>query len=802
MFSTGFSTRKRSRSCKIISCLSLVLLVPLVITTACGAAPANNSSTLTRIRVLPLGITTQTLPSATAGTPYSASLAATGGVPPYAWQISSGVLPDGFALGSSTGIVSGTTTETGTFAFQASVMDADGAEAYASLSVLSTADVLEENHDNIYCPVSGSPTWETIDGPAATPTDCYNTLRSNTPAPNGTVSVSTAAHLTSALAAATCGQEITLQAGNVFSGNFTIPALSGCGANYLWIVTSGLSSLPAEGTRTSPCYSGVTSMTGRQTFNCPGTPGTYTAQIITPNRTAPLTFASGASNVRIIGIEITRATGTGTVYDLVATGNLGLTNIILDQVWAHGDESGGSNGDETDNLINGSGNNFVALVDSFTTDFYCISSIGACTDSHVFDGGLNNSSSTPDNVFKAVNNYLESAGECFLFGGGPAIGTPKNIEIRLNTCEKPLPWNPSDPSYNGGVNGHPLIVKNPGELKNASQLLYEGNQIQNTWAGFTQPGEGFAIGAKDQNGNCPLCSVHDITIRYGTLNTASYFGDFSFQDNGSGGMAASQYNISVHDIVADNLGYSTCYSCTANSGEIGVTESALYTTTAAAPYNNVSISHITAVDSSASSLRLGALILQGELASVAPWQMYDVTFTNSVIQTQHYGTYSAGGGSSSCSYTGFGNPSVMIPACWQTYALGGNCFIANGSIVWPGSNVTSVASQTAAYTGWNNGNGGNYTIASDSPCKGAATDGTDPGANIAAINSVLAGQPAPVPTTAHGLLHIAEPANSRRRCVFRERLAVWDEVTGWVVTLYCTAPQSGPPFPWPAGAAL
>jgi hypothetical protein len=60
------------------------------------------------------------------------------------------------------------------------------------------------------------------------------------------VNVTTAAQLTTALAAATCGQQITLTAGNVFSGNFTLPAISCPSTTCLWIQSSAVASLPSE----------------------------------------------------------------------------------------------------------------------------------------------------------------------------------------------------------------------------------------------------------------------------------------------------------------------------------------------------------------------------------------------------------------------------------------------------------------------------------------------------------------------------------------------------------------------------
>ena len=57
-----------------------------------------------------LSITTTSLPSGQFGTPYSATLAASGGTPPYRWSVSSGALAPGLTLAAATGIISGTPT--------------------------------------------------------------------------------------------------------------------------------------------------------------------------------------------------------------------------------------------------------------------------------------------------------------------------------------------------------------------------------------------------------------------------------------------------------------------------------------------------------------------------------------------------------------------------------------------------------------------------------------------------------------------------------------------------------------------
>jgi Putative Ig domain len=65
----------------------------------------------------PVEITTTSLPGGPVGVAYDATLAATGGSPPYTWSRTSGSLPAGLTLNSSTGAISGTPTSTGTSSF-------------------------------------------------------------------------------------------------------------------------------------------------------------------------------------------------------------------------------------------------------------------------------------------------------------------------------------------------------------------------------------------------------------------------------------------------------------------------------------------------------------------------------------------------------------------------------------------------------------------------------------------------------------------------------------------------------------
>jgi uncharacterized protein YhjY with autotransporter beta-barrel domain len=75
-----------------------------------------------------------TLPAATAGSAYTATLTATGGVAPYSFVLGGGTLPAGLSL-SASGVVSGTPTAAGSFAFTVNVTDANGQAGTANVTL-------------------------------------------------------------------------------------------------------------------------------------------------------------------------------------------------------------------------------------------------------------------------------------------------------------------------------------------------------------------------------------------------------------------------------------------------------------------------------------------------------------------------------------------------------------------------------------------------------------------------------------------------------------------------------------------
>jgi hypothetical protein len=93
------------------------------------------------VNVPPMTIATNSpLPGATAGTPYSQTFTATGGVSPYTWS-STGALPTGLTL-SAAGGLSGTPTQGGTFNFTVRVADSSGSFTTKAFSLTVTAAAL------------------------------------------------------------------------------------------------------------------------------------------------------------------------------------------------------------------------------------------------------------------------------------------------------------------------------------------------------------------------------------------------------------------------------------------------------------------------------------------------------------------------------------------------------------------------------------------------------------------------------------------------------------------------------------
>lgn len=669
---------------------------------------ANASAAVTVTPVASLAITTAALPVADASVPYSASLIATGGVAPYAWSLTSGSLPAGILLQNSGGVISGTTALAGSYPLTAKVTDAAGHSATSALSLTVTASS-----------PSGS-----FDGPAELPRIYIQTAMADTPAPGSTTTVNSGGDLQSALNNASCGDTIQLQAGATFSGAYTFPAKNCTDNDWIIVRTSADDSLlPAEGSRLTPCYAGVASLPGRPALNCTSTNKVVATLLLPSSDIGPVIFAAGANYYRLIGLEITRAVGSGFVSSLASVAAGGTANnIIFDRVWMHGTAQ-----DDTNRGLWLEGGTYISAIDSYFSDFHCVSVTGACTDAQAIAGGVG---AAPMEPYKITDDFLEASGESILFGGDAATGTPADIQIAQNHFFKPLTWLQGQPGYVGGTNGNPFNVKNLIELKNAQRVLLDGNIMDYSWGGFSQSGFAVLITPKNQAGTgssnlCSVCEVTDVTLRYGTISHVGAGLQIANALSDNGGPPFDGERYSIHDIVIDDINGSL-YDGPSQFAEIS--------TSAGAPVlKNLTINHVTAFPSS-------TMLIVGDQVAVST-SMSNFVFTNNLINAGTYPVWSTGdGGSADCAY--YDVPLTTFDACFTSSVFSTNAMIAAPSGAptgWPTGNFFPASATAVQFVDYNGGNGGDYELEPSSPYKNKGTDGMDLGADIEAIDSAIAG---------------------------------------------------------------
>jgi hypothetical protein len=354
--------------------------------------------------------------------------------------------------------------------------------------------------------------------------------------------VHNADELANSLVKSAPGDEIVLDAGAVYTGNFQIPAKSNPNKKWIYVNSSAYSKLPAPGMRVSPS----------DAANMP--------KIVTPGATNAIRFADGASYWRFVGIEIYSAStyrppgytpsvyfgyalvdkfsypGTSTIPDY----------IFFDRCYVHGDPT-----HDLQAGISGNYSNF-AVIDSYISDIHAKGFDTQAVVAYITPGPI-----------KLVNNYLEAAGENVMFGGSGrgAMGhVPSDIEVRNNHLYKPLGWISLSRS---GV----MVVKNAFELKSARRVLFDSNTIENVWPAG-QGGAAFLLTIRtSQSGD--IAVVEDVTVTnnafrnvvmgFSALAADSLCGTSSYPNCRNAGSSARWY-------IANNL--ITLYDSTLPGGGI------------------------------------------------------------------------------------------------------------------------------------------------------------------------------------------------------------------------------------------
>ena len=278
---------------------------------------------------------------------------------------------------------------------------------------------------------------------------CFATLLTSH-ADAATLTVNAGGDLQAAINAAKPGDTILLQAGAVFSGTFKLPAKGG--STFITIRSSAPdASLPPAGTRITPASSGSL------------------AKIRSTTGGSAIKTAAGASYWKLMFLEFYPSSSTSSA-DLVELGAADSTqstqasvpqHLVIDRCYLHGDSGYG----QRRGVALNSGD--TQIINSYFSDFK-----GKTEDTQAIAGW------NGPGPFLIENNYLEASGENIAFGGGdPDVPNlvPNNITIRRNLISKPLAWMSLS-----------WTVKNLIELKNAENVLIDGNTIENNWAAGQQ----------------------------------------------------------------------------------------------------------------------------------------------------------------------------------------------------------------------------------------------------------------------------------------------------------------------------
>lgn len=285
--------------------------------------------------------------------------------------------------------------------------------------------------------------------------------------------------------------------------------------------------------------------------------------------------------------------------------------------------------------------------------------------------------------FKIVNNYLEGAGENIMFGGAtPSIPklVPADMEIRGNHFFKPLAWK--------GV----WLVKNLLELKCAERLLFEGNVFENSWVAG-QGGYGVVLKSEGPSSQSWMVT-QDVTFRYNVVRNVA----------GGVNISANPYNY-VTPARRIRFEHNVLAGVGASNGTTGGRAFQVLD-----DLRDVALVHNTVVPNVSTGT---VLVFDGSQGS-------NLTVKDNVWVRGSYGMMASG-------------KAEGIPGLdhyWSSWTYANNVQVGFTASKYPSSNF---APSTIAAVGFADYAGGNYALLASSPYAGRASDGTNPGADVAEV---------------------------------------------------------------------
>lgn len=254
--------------------------------------------------------------------------------------------------------------------------------------------------------------------------------------------------------AAQSGDHIILEADKDYVCSCVLPVKSG--TDFITIESSRYADIPVRDFYSQRPSSEVASLMAR----------------VRPFFSTEPTFqtAPGAHHYKLLGLDLAPSDGQAT--RIVEFGTHGTAqdtiekiphNLVIDKSWIH---AGTTQEVQRGVALNSASTD---ITNSWITDIH-----GRGYDTQAI-GGWNGPG--PYNI---IGNYLEGAGENVMFGGAEATVpnlVPTGIRFRRNYVVKPLSWYANDPSY-AGIH---WTVKNLFELKNARNVVIDGNVFEGNW---------------------------------------------------------------------------------------------------------------------------------------------------------------------------------------------------------------------------------------------------------------------------------------------------------------------------------